>query len=139
VLDSKNKVSDISLLKLSVFWRGTSNLSAVECGKEIRWSIKRVFMIVSQGEEERGNHAHKECSQALICNIGKIDIFCSDGNQEKTFQLTSAGEILIVPPGIWLKLRFQTNSAITVLASHKFSETDYIRSWDEYIKYRNLL
>lgn len=132
----KSKVSDIELKKLTVFARGSSQLSSLEFEKEIPWPIRRVFFIASHGAQDRGDHAHKECIQAIICSAGKVHIHCFDGEKEKSFQLCNLGELLLVPAGIWLKINFQPESSITVLASQEFLESDYIRSWNEYMKYR---
>ncbi len=132
----KNKISEIELIDLKVFSRETSQLSSVEFEEEIPWPIQRVFFIAGPEEIERGNHAHKECIQAIICLIGEVDIYCSDGESEKRFHLGNLSQLLIVPPGIWVKLKFNPGSSVSVLASHKYLETDYIRSWEEFQKYR---
>jgi hypothetical protein len=65
-----------------------------------------------------------------------VEIACLDGQDEKIFSLNNIGELLIVPPGIWIKINFQPGSSITVLASENFAESDYIRNWEEFLKYR---
>ena len=132
----KNNISEIELKDLKAFSRETSQLSSVEFEEEIPWPIQRVFFITSPEEIERGNHAHKECIQAIICPIGEVDIYCSDGEREKRFHLSNLSQLLIVPPGIWIKLKLNPGSSISVLASHKYLELDYIRSWEEFKKYR---
>ena len=132
----KSDISGIELKALNVFSRGASQLSSVEFEKEIPWSIRRVFFIASQEEQERGNHAHKACIQAIICLTGEVDVYCSDGLEEKCFRLLQMTELLVVPPGIWVKLNFRPGSSITVLASQEYVEMDYIRSWEEFQAYR---
>ena len=132
----KSKISDIEVKTLSVFSRKSSQLSSLEISQEVPWPIQRVFFITCLQEEVRGEHAHKECIQAILCTVGHVEIACLDGEEEKVYSLNSIEKLLIVPPGIWIKINFQPGSSITVLASEKFAESDYIRNWEEFQKYR---
>lgn len=134
----KSKISDIETRNLSLFSRESSHLSSLELIQEFSWQVQRIFFVSGEKEEVRGRHAHKECIQAIVCTIGHVEIHCFDGNEEKVFHLRNLGELLIVPSGIWIEIRFQPGSSITVLASEKFAESDYIRDWDDYQKYREL-
>lgn len=113
-------------------------MSSLEFEKEIPWQIQRVFFINCVEKQNRGDHGHKLCIQAIVCLTGTVSIDCSDGMEEETYKLSSLSEILIVPPGIWLKIEFQPGSTIAVLASEKYSESDYIRNWEEFQEYRLL-
>ena len=132
----KSKIADIELRNLSVFSREVSTLSSLDLEKEFPWSVQRVFFINSTQEQARGDHAHKECIQAIVCLSGEVEIYCHDGEEEASFNLSNLGQLLMVPTGIWLKIKFQAGSSITVLASQKFFEPDYIRSWEEFKRYR---
>ncbi len=132
----KNKITDIEIKTLSVFSRKSSQLSSLEMIQEISWPVKRVFFITCSKEEVRGEHAHKECIQAILCTVGHVEIACHDGEEEKIFSLSHIGDLLVVPPGIWITINFQPGSSITVLASEEFAESDYIRDWEEFQKYR---
>lgn len=132
----KTRVSDIEIKTLSVFSRKSGQLSSLEISKEISWPVQRIFFITCLQEEVRGEHAHKKCIQAIFCTIGSVEIVCFDGEVEKSFNLKSMGEILIVPPGIWIRINFQSGSSIAVLASEKFAESDYIRNMEDFQKYR---
>jgi hypothetical protein len=134
----KSTVSDVETKSLSIFSRNASQLSSLDLIQEISWQVRRAFFVSCAQGEDRGEHAHKECIQAIVCTIGHVEIYCFDGKDEKVFQLENLGELLIVPAGIWIKIRFQPGSSITVFASEKFAESDYIRDWDEYQKYREL-
>jgi len=40
-------------------------------------------------------------------------------------------------PGIWRELvNFSSGSSCLVLASHKYDEADYIRDYNEFLKYK---
>ena len=132
----KSTISDVETKSLSVFSRNASQLSSLDLIQEISWQVRRVFFVSCAQGEDRGEHAHKECIQAIVCTIGHVEIYCFDGKDERVFQLENLGELLIVPAGIWIKIRFHPGSSITVLASEKFDESDYIRDREDYRKYR---
>ena len=59
------------------------NLSFVEGGRHIPFSIKRVFYLYDvPGGETRGGHAHKECSCVLVAVAGSLDLRLTDGEKE---------------------------------------------------------
>jgi hypothetical protein len=43
-----------------------------------------------------------------------------------------------IPPGIWAsEINFSSGAICLVLASEKFDEEDYIRDYEDFIKYKN--
>ncbi|MDE6379235.1 MAG: FdtA/QdtA family cupin domain-containing protein, partial [Muribaculaceae bacterium] len=56
------------------------NLSFIEEGCHVPFSIKRVFYIYDvPGGETRGGHAHKENTTVLIAVSGSFDLHLTDG------------------------------------------------------------
>lgn len=139
VKDAKTKISDIELKAIDVFSQGESNLASVEFEKNVPWPIQRVFYISSLDKVERGNHAHKECIQAIICLTGEVEILCFDGEEEARILLNGIDKFLIVPSGIWIKLIFAAGTVISVLANQKYDERDYIRNWQDFQIFRSTL
>ena len=113
-------------------------LGVIEFG-DMPFLPQRMFWIsnVPQGES-RGNHAHKKCRQMLISINGEINIKCHDGLNEFQKKMSGIGETLLVPAGIWVSLEFGVNSTLAVVADLKFEEDDYIRDWNEFIKFRGV-
>ena len=114
------------------------NISAVNNSSEIPFDIKRVFYLYDiPGGESRGAHAHKECHQFLIAASGAFEVFMDDGNTKRHVQLNRPYMGLHVPPGIWAsEINFSSGSICLVLASHEYNENDYIRDYNEFIRYR---
>ena len=137
--DVKTRISDIELKEIDVFSRGESNLATIEFERNVPWPIQRVFYISSLDKDERGNHAHKDCIQAIICLTGEVEIICFDGEEEVTIILKGLDKLLIVPSGIWIKLIFDPGTVISVLANQKYDEQDYIRDWQDFQVYRSTL
>jgi hypothetical protein len=85
------------------------------------------------GGEVRGAHAHKECHQLLIAASGSFEIELNDGNNKKTISLNRPYFGLHIPPGIWAAEKsFSSGSICLVLASHEYSECDYIRDYNSF-------
>lgn len=114
------------------------NISAVNNSKEIPFDIKRVFYLYDiPGGESRGAHAHKECHQFLIAASGAFEVLMDDGNTKRHVQLNRPYVGLHVPPGIWAsEINFSSGAICLVLASHEYNEKDYIRDYNEFIRYR---
>ena len=59
-----------------------------------------------------------------------------NGHEKETFHLNQPWQGLIVETGIWRTLDdFSSGAVCLVLASDPFEETDYIRSYDQFIEY----
>jgi uncharacterized RmlC-like cupin family protein len=114
------------------------NISAVNNSREIPFDIKRVFYLYDiPGGESRGAHAHKECHQFLVAASGAFEVLMDDGNVKRQVQLNRPYVGLHIPPGIWAsEINFSSGAICLVLASHEFNESDYIRDYNEFIRYR---
>lgn len=83
----------------------------------------------------RGNHAHRNCTQLVVCLNGCIELEITDGTQNKIIILTSAQNGILIPPGLWNKLKFiAPDTVLMVLCDELYDPEDYIRDWDEFIK-----
>ncbi len=115
-----------------------SSLSILEEGV-VPFSIKRVFTINTEESCKRGFHAHKECTQLLVCLTGKCIVNCDDGQKRQSFILNTAAEGLLIPPSIWAEQEYEPNTILMVLTSHLYDESDYIREYDQFLQYRKNL
>lgn len=115
------------------------NLTVVSNGETIPFDVKRCYYLYDvPGGESRGAHAHKALSQLIIAVSGCFTVTLDDGNVKRTFTLNRPYQGLYVVPGIWRNLDdFSSGSVCLVIASEKYSEDDYIREYDNFIKYKN--
>jgi dTDP-4-dehydrorhamnose 3,5-epimerase-like enzyme len=124
------------ILQLPKIMDVRGNLSFLQNEDQIPFSIKRVFWIYDvPGGETRGGHAFKTQQELIIVISGSIDILVVDakGNETK-FCLNRSYYALYIPPMHWRQLEnFSTNSVSVHLSSADFSETDYIRNYNEFI------
>lgn len=114
------------------------NLSVIE--KDIiPFEIKRVYYLydVPSGAE-RGGHSHKQQKEFLIALSGSFDVILNDGKTEKTVTLNKPNQGLLIGTGIWRELKnFSSGAVCLVIASDVFDENDYIRDFEEFLKFSN--
>lgn len=110
-------------------------LSIFESGANIPFDIKRVFTVLANANELRGQHAHKDCSQILVCLSGEIIVHCDDGlGGTCSHALRRDTQALLVPPGIWASEEYRfDNSVLLVLCDLGYDPADYIRNYDEFV------
>ena len=132
-------VFDCSLCQLNKFHDPEGNLTVVSENVHVPFNINRVFYSYDiPGGEDRGAHAHKECHQFIIAASGSFEVVLDDGTNKRTVILNRPFWGLHVPPGVWASEQgFSSGSICLVLASHGYSEEDYVRNYDEYINYVN--
>ena len=99
----------------------------------IPFSIKRVFNVRAQKGNIRGRHAHRHCSQLLICTNGAVEVKCDDSSTNETYVLDKPNLGLLIPPGIWTEQKYiKNNTILTVLCDRPYEETDYLRNYDDF-------
>ncbi len=139
--NKKITVYDCSLIELPKVSVGErkGNLTMVYNNVNIPFDVKRVFYSYDiPGGEARGAHAHKECHQFLIAASGSYEVVLDDGTNKRTVMLNRPFYGLHIPPGIWAaEQSFSSGSICLVLASQSYIADDYIRDYDDYLKYIN--
>ena len=116
------------------------NLSVVENGVTLPFDVKRVYYIYDvPGGESRGAHAHKKLSQLIVAASGSFKVTLDDGNVKRTFFLNRPSQGLYVKPGMWRDLEdFSSGAVCMVLASDVYLAEDYIRNYDEFLRFRHI-
>ena len=135
-----NSVYDCTILELDRHHsERKGNISVVENNQDIPFEVRRAYYLYDvPGGESRGGHAHKELSQLIIAASGSFTVTLDDGRVKRTFTLNRPYQGLYVVPGIWRTLDdFSSGAVCLVLASHEYDEQDYIRNYNEFIRYKN--
>ena len=118
--------------------KSIGQLSYFESNKDIPFEIKRIYYTYDVPiDTKRGMHAHKSLKQVLWCPYGSIEVVLDDGTSNKeTFMLNSPEIGLLVGDGIWLDMYWRKEgSVLCVAASDYYDENDYIRDYNEFLKY----
>jgi len=78
----------------------------------------------------RGGHAHKACSQFLVCLRGRISVDAIDGTLSRNFVLEQ-GDFLNLVPGIYSTETFMDEgSVLAVLCDRPYEPEDYVYDRD---------
>ncbi len=136
---SKHSVEDCTIVELDRHHsQRKGDISVVENGKEVPFDVKRIYYLYDvPGGADRGGHAHKALYQLIIAASGSFTVTLDDGTNKKAFTLNRPYQGLYIKSGIWRTLTdFSSGSICVVLASEKYDEKDYIRSYDEFVEYR---
>ena len=127
------------IIDLPKFLDARGNLSFVEQENHVPFKIRRTYWLYDvPGGECRGGHAYKENQEFIVALSGSFDVVLDDGKEKKTFSLNRSYNGLYVPKGLWREMEnFSTNSLALVLSSTKYDAKDYIRNYEEFLKYAN--
>jgi hypothetical protein len=112
------------------------NLTAGEVGEGgLPFTPKRWFMVYDVPTREiRGEHAHRECHQYLMCAAGKVTVAFDDGKNRGEVLLDEPSLGVYLPPMIWgTQYRYDEDAVLLVLASHHYDAGDYIREYDQFL------
>lgn len=132
-------VYDCSLIYLPKIKDRAGNITVVENSTEIPFQVNRVFYLYDiPSGESRGAHVHKKCHQFLVAASGSFEVLIDDGRTKRLIQLNRPDIGLHIPPTIWAsEINFSSGSICLVLASHNYEPSDYIREYNEFLKFKN--
>ena len=137
---SRSTVYDCTVIELDKHHsERKGNISVVENGRDVPFDVRRTYYLYDvPGGESRGGHAHKELRQLIIAASGSFTVTLDDGHVKRTFTLNRPYQGLYVVPGIWRTLDdFSSGAVCLVLASEKYDASDYIRDYNEFLKYKS--
>ena len=128
---------NINLISIPKIEDNRGNLSVIE-NDVIPFEIKRVYYLYDvPAGAERGGHAHIDQKEFLIALSGSFDVVLNDGQNQQIVSLNKPYEGLLINQGIWRELNnFSSGSVCLVIASAVYEEQDYIREFDEFLKFK---
>jgi dTDP-4-dehydrorhamnose 3,5-epimerase-like enzyme len=131
-------VHDVYLLQLPHFARADGEIVVAQA-THIPFAITRMFTLTAPIGSVRGKHAHRRCTQFMVCVHGTVEILCDDSRDRKTFLLDRNDLAVCVPPTIWNNVIFKEDrSVVVVLCDRPFEEADYLREYPEFVSFRKL-
>ena len=110
------------------------SLTVGEFDRSIPFAAKRYFMVFGvPSVETRGEHAHRECHQFLICVRGSCAVVADDGINRQEFLLDRPDVGIHLPPMVWgIQYKYSADAVLLVFASHYYDGADYIRDYSEF-------
>ncbi|WP_236903995.1 WxcM-like domain-containing protein [Comamonas serinivorans] len=111
------------------------DLSVGEFPADIPFAPQRYFLVFNvPSEETRGEHAHRECHQFLLCVSGSCAVVVDDGQTRREILLDSPDLGLYLPPMTWgIQYKYSAQACLLVFASHPYDAGDYIREYAAFI------
>lgn len=111
------------------------SLAFGEGDKHIPFAVKRIFWTYDiQGDNMRGDHAHRTCKMVLFPIGGSFDIELDDGHHRKILHMDDPSKGVFIPPLVWCKLmNFTKDAACISLASEPYDAEDYIHDYSEFL------
>ena len=128
-------IGGAQLITLPVVADLRGNLSFGQYDQHLPFLPQRYFLIYGVPTKEvRGEHAHKQLHQFLICVSGSCSVVLDDGVNREEIILNQPHIGLHIPPMIWsTQYNYSPNAVLLVFASAIYDETDYIRTYQEFV------
>lgn len=129
-------VARAKVIKLPYIVDLRGGLSFGEYNKHLPFIPKRYFVVLDVPSiEVRGEHAHRELHQFLVCLKGSCAVVIDDGKNRDEINLNTPTIGLYIPPMIWgIQYKYTSDAVLLVLASHTYDADDYIRDYDLFLK-----
>ncbi len=129
-------VPGVSVHQFSVVPDLRGNLTVGEFTKEIPFLPLRYFLVFGvPSREVRGEHAHRECHQFLICVRGSCAVIADDGVERVEVILDAPNRGVYLPPMTWgIQYKYSPDAMLLVFASHHYDAADYIREYDDFLE-----
>lgn len=109
----------------------------VQAENKLPLDIKRVLVMkeMKQGDL-RGGHTHHKTRQILFAISGGCLIDLDNGQEKESVKLSKFNQGLLLEPYVWHVMKnFESNTVLLVLADTEYDEKDYIRDYQEFLKF----
>lgn len=133
----ETSVKNVTIHDLPLVRDLRGNLSVGEFERNVPFVPMRYFIVfdVPNGKV-RGEHAHKQCHQFLICIKGTCSVVADDGYQRQEILLDRPNIGVHLPPLTWgVQYKYSSEAVLLVFASHYYDTDDYIRDYDQFLEF----
>lgn len=125
-------------IKIPTFRDIRGMLNVIECERILPFPVKRIFYTYGvPSKDVRGEHAHKKCHQFLVAVHGNLRVMVDDSVRRDDVSLDDPSTGLLLPAGCWgVQYRHSADCVLMVFASESYDDSDYIRNYDDFIRYK---
>ncbi len=127
-------VGGSAMYLLRRFADARGSLAVGEVDQELPFRPERYFLIFDVPSSKlRGEHAHKECHEFLICVHGSCRVLLDNGERRCEVTLDRPDIGVHMPPMNWgTQYRYTKDAVLLVFASHGYDNDDYLRTYDAF-------
>ena len=124
-------VGGAALVRMHSIYEARGHLTVGEIGKGMPFVPRRFFVISDVPDEGiRGEHAHRDLHQLLVCLAGSVVAEVADGTRTRSVRLDVPHVGLHIPPMVWgVQHHYTRDAVLMVLASAEYDAADYIRDF----------
>jgi len=124
---------ELRQIRSAVDLRGS--LVAADFSTDLPFAPRRAFTVFDVPTKDvRGEHAHHECEQFLLCLAGSVSCVVDNGVTRQEFRLDRPDVGLYVPSMVWgSQYNYSPDAILLVFASHEYDAEDYIRNYDDFL------
>jgi UDP-2-acetamido-3-amino-2,3-dideoxy-glucuronate N-acetyltransferase len=129
-------VEGVTIHQLPSFEDIRGRLVAAEMADVLPFRPARFFLVHAvPSSEVRGEHAHRECHQFLVCVKGSVHVVVDDGTRRQEIVLDRPEIGIHVKPLVWgTQYKYSADAVLLVFASHPYDANDYIRDYDKWLE-----
>lgn len=129
-------VKGVGVFEMPVITDLRGSLSFAEHQNMLPFIPKRYFLVYDvPSREVRGEHAHRQCHQFLICVKGSCAVVVDDGKNRAEVLLNRPNVGIHIPPMVWAtEYKYSQDAVLLVLASEVYKAEDYIRDYDQFLR-----
>ena len=130
------RVPGVKVYPLPVISDLRGSLSFAQVGGALPFKPERYFIVFDVASKEiRGEHAHKELHQFLVCVKGSCSVLVDDGQYSEEILLDSPRRGIHVPPMVWsVQYKYSSDAVLLVFSSAGYDPDDYIRDYDQFLE-----
>lgn len=128
-------VKGVTLHQLPLVRDMRGSLSVGEFERTVPFTPKRYFAVFDvPSAETRGEHAHIQCKEFLVCVKGICAVIADDGVTREEFTLDRPNLGLYLPEMTWtIQYKYSADAVLVVLASDFYESDDYIRNYEDFV------
>jgi hypothetical protein len=133
--EAESTVRGVEIVELSTAVDLRGSLVFGQVGGALRFRPARFFVVYDvPSRETRGEHAHRQLEQFLVCVKGECRLMVDDSTRRQEIELNRPTLGVYLAPMVWaVQYRFSRDAALLVLASDSYSGEDYIRDYDVFL------
>jgi acetyltransferase-like isoleucine patch superfamily enzyme/dTDP-4-dehydrorhamnose 3,5-epimerase-like enzyme len=126
------RVHGVTLHQLPLVHDMRGDLSVGEFERHIPFGVRRYFVVFDVPTEDvRGEHAHRQCHQFLVCLRGRCRVVVDDGETREEILLERPNVGVYLPPMVWgIQYQYSADAMLLAFASHYYDPDDYIRDYE---------